>query len=79
MRKSTAARLLLVLSGVLRLDMGDGRVGHDIPGIIDAHEQQQQRDRRGDEEAGARDHLFSDRRRAMVGNDSTCCAVFLQR
>ena len=50
----TGARLLLVLARVLGPGAFEGRVGHDIPRIVDADEQEQHRSRSDDEHCWGR-------------------------
>src|SRR6266487_2935349 len=51
LRKRACARLVLVLACLLWLGAFNGHVGHDIPRIVDPHEQEQHRHRRDDEQA----------------------------
>ena len=53
-RQRTGARLMLVLTLVLRLGALDGDVGNGIPRVVDADEQEQHRNRTDDEQCQRR-------------------------
>ena len=62
MCKRACARLVLVLACILRLGAFNGHIGHDIPRIVDPHEQEQHRHRRDNEQDRSRGDWKQNRR-----------------